>query len=215
MRLTDSDGERLVRLARNAVSAYLEAGVRITAPSGLGDMFDQKARVFVTILAVMPSEGDGHHELRGCIGYLEARLPLSEATINAGISAATADPRFSPMKSHELGRVIFEVNVLTDLAKVKASNRTTYPSLIKIGEDGLVIAKGEFRGLLLPEVPVEWDWSPEEFLSQCCLKAGLYPDAWLDPDTKVSKFQSETFREAEPLGHVKRVSLTRRIPSRL
>ena len=37
------------------------------------------------------------------------------------------------------------------------------------------------------------------------MKAGLPPDAWLDEDTKVYKFQGEIFAEEEPRGKVVRV----------
>jgi hypothetical protein len=64
------------------------------------------------------------------------------------------------------------------------------------------------RGLLLPQVPVEWSWDAEEFLCQCCMKAGLTPDAWLQQGTKVFKFQAEVFSEDKPNGEVRRRSLS-------
>ena len=32
---------------------------------------------------------------------------------------------------------------------------------------------GPYRGLLLPQVPVEWEWDSVTFLEQTCIKAGL------------------------------------------
>ena len=40
------------------------------------------------------------------------------------------------------------------------------------------------------------------------MKAGLYPDAWLDPDTRIYRFQAVVFEEEEPRGRVKRVELS-------
>ena len=57
---------------------------------------------------------------------------------------------------------------------------------------------GPYRGLLLPQVPVEWGWDAEEFLAQTCIKAGLTPDMWLDKRTKVYKFEGEIFSRADP-----------------
>jgi len=56
-------------------------------------------------------------------------------------------------------------------------------------------------------VAIEWKWSPEEFLSEGCMKAGLLPDAWLDDGTRIYTFQAEIFSEVEPRGFVARRDL--------
>jgi uncharacterized protein (TIGR00296 family) len=61
--------------------------------------------------------------------------------------------------------------------------------------------------LLLPQVPVEWNWCEEEFLCQCCMKAGLPPDTWLTKGTRIYRFQGIIFEEASPMGAVKRKAL--------
>jgi uncharacterized protein len=167
----------------------------------------QRARVFVTILTVRSLGNERVQELRGCIGYLDARQSLGKATINAAISAATADPRFPPIDTKDLETVVFEVNVLSEPSQLKLAKRSDYPKSVTIGKDGLIISNSESRGILLPEVAVEWNWTAEEFLGQCCLKAGLCPDAWLDSETKVYKFQSDIYREVEPMGPVKKIVL--------
>ncbi len=207
MKLTESDGEALVQLARSAVSCYLNRKERVQPLRPTPESFKQRARVFVTILTLFFRGKERIQELRGCIGYLEARQSLGNATINAAINAATADPRFPPMSSSELGNVVFEVNILDKPSLLKLPKHSEYPRAITIGTDGLIVVNGASRGILLPEVPVEWGWTQEEFLGQCCLKAGLYPDTWLDPETRVYKFQSKIFRELEPMGHVERRSL--------
>jgi len=58
-------------------------------------------------------------------------------------------------------------------------------------------------------VPVEWGWDAEEFLTQCCLKAWLPPDAWLLPGTEVSKFQAIIFSEDSLKGAITRVEFER------
>ena len=207
MKLSEPEGDAVVRLARRAVSSYLDYGKIIEPASPVPSSFRQRARVFVTILSSPPVGKEMLQELRGCIGYLDARQSLGKATINAAINAATTDPRFPPMISNDLGKVIFEVSILNEPSQIKLSRRSDYPKSITIGEDGLIVAKAQSRGILLPEVPVEWDWTPEEFLGHCCLKAGLYSDAWLEPETKVYKFQSEIYREVEPMGPVERLRL--------
>ncbi|NIM44305.1 MAG: TIGR00296 family protein, partial [Nitrososphaeria archaeon] len=132
--------------------------------------------------------------------------PLMEAIIEASIDAATADPRFPSVTLDELERsIVIEISILTPPQEVKVSNPLDYPRHVKIGVDGLIVSKRMFNGLLLPQVALEWNMDSEEFLSNCCMKAGLTPDAWLTPDTKISKFQALIFSEETPRGKVKRV----------
>ncbi len=81
------------------------------------------------------------------------------------------------------------------------------PKEIKIGVHGLIVEKGFYKGLLLPQVPVEWGWDEMEFLSQTCWKAGLPPDCWLDENTKIYAFTAEIFEEEEPHGKIRRKPL--------
>ena len=73
---------------------------------------------------------------------------------------------------------------------------------IKIGRDGLIIENGSQSGLLLPQVPVEYNWNTEQFLNHTCHKAGLVNDSWKDSTTKISKFQGIIFREISPNGEI-------------
>jgi len=202
--LSLEDGKLLVRLARNAVEEYLKTRKRIRPPEGLPQKLMQPCGVFVTINSVQ----SGEKELRGCIGLPYPTTPLVEAVIESAISSATKDPRFYPLTPEELDSVVFEVSVLTPPQLVEVKNPREYPSKIKVGVDGLIIERGFHRGLLLPQVPVEWNWDEEEFLCQCCLKAGLPPDCWLMKGTKVYKFQAIIFEEEKPKGEVRRKILT-------
>jgi uncharacterized protein (TIGR00296 family) len=84
---------------------------------------------------------------------------------------------------------------------------TEYPTKIKVGRDGLIMERGHYKGLLLPQVPVEWNWKEEEFLCQTAMKAGLSPDAWLLKDTKIYRFQAIIFEEASPKGQIKQKTI--------
>ena len=200
--ITDEEGAFLVKLARKAVAEYFSSKRVIEPPQDAPPKLYEKRGVFVTI------ETHPSRELRGCIGFPEPVYPLVEATIKASLASAFEDPRFPPLKRPELSKVVFEVSVLTPPQLIKVSKPTEYPSKIKVGVDGLIVERGFFRGLLLPQVAVEYGWDEEEFLTQCCLKALLPPDAWLDPHTKVYKFQAEVFEEEAPEGPVKRRELS-------
>ena len=145
--------------------------------------------------------------MRGCIGYPYPTTPLVQAVIESAISSATQDPRFYPLSLSELDNVVFEISVLTPPQLIEVKKPSEYLTKIMVGKDGLIVERGMFKGLLLPQVPVEWEWDEEEFLCQCCIKAGLPPDCWLLKDAKISKFQAIIFEEEKPRVEVKRKAL--------
>lgn len=193
------DGEFLVKLARRAAEQYLKTRKRIPIPEKISEKLLQPCGVFVTINSIE----NGEKQLRGCIGYPYPTTPLTQAVIDSAINAATGDPRFQPLPLADLGRVVFEVSVLTPPEKVEVKKTGEYPSKIRVGEDGLIVERGIYKGLLLPQVPIEWEWDEEEFLCQCCTKAGLPLDSWLVEGAKVYKFQAIIFEEEKPGGDVK------------
>ncbi len=73
-----------------------------------------------------------------------------------------------------------------------------------MGRDGLIIRRGFTSGLLLPQVPIEYRWTEEEFLSHACEKTGLSKDCWKDKETQVQKFEGIVFKEETPKGKVVR-----------
>jgi uncharacterized protein (TIGR00296 family) len=203
--LTEKEGEFLVKLARDTVSRYLENGKTLKPPKDTPKKLFEHCGVFVTINSLQGTE----KMLRGCIGYPYPTHPLVEAVIDSAINAATQDPRFEPLSTEELEKVVFEVSVLTPPEAVEVNNPKELLSKIKVGEDGLIIERGYYKGLLLPQVPIEWGWCEEEFLCQCCMKAGLPPDSWLTKNAKVFKFRAIIFEEQTPNGEIKRLKLTK------
>jgi len=200
--LTQTEGEYLVKLARNAVEHYLRTKQILKVPFDAPAKFKEKCGVFVTINKVQKGR-EGKHELRGCIGFPYPTHPLAQAVIEAAVSSATQDPRFHPMKAEELENVVFEVSVLTPPeALEEVANPKDYCSKIRVGKHGLIVERSYCKGLLLPQVPRELKWDEEEFLCQCCLKAGLPPDSWLLKDTKIYKFQAIIFEEVSPKGKI-------------
>jgi uncharacterized protein (TIGR00296 family) len=193
------EGAELVRLARSAVEKYLKESIIIKSEK---DKL-QKAGIFVTLNYVTTSKKE---YLRGCIGFPLPEKPLYQGVIEAAIAAAVEDPRFPPLDRHELDNIIFEVSVLTPPQEIRA-RRNDYEKEIQIGRDGLILHWRFGSGLLLPQVPVELKWDVEEYLANICYKAGAPPDVWLDPTSKLYKFQAEVFKEVEPKGEVIRLGL--------
>ncbi len=198
--LDDEEGAFLIRLARATAKTFLATGKALKPPSNTPKKVFEKCGVFVTINT---TRGD----LRGCIGYPYPTVPLVNAVIDNAINAATQDPRFEPLGKSELDSVVFEVSILTPPEPVDVASPKEYLRQVKVGEHGLIVEKGLYKGLLLPQVPVEWGWCEEEFLCQCCMKAGLPPDSWLTKDTKIYRFKAIVFEEETPNGSVKRKKL--------
>lgn len=196
--LSLDDGIKAVVFARNVVELYVKNN---TLPqSDLGDAFAEKQGAFVTIHTYP------EHDLRGCIGLPLPIMPLREA-IAEGAKSATRDPRFPPLGESELDNIIIEVTILTKPELIKVDKPEEYLSKIEIGRDGLIVEQGFFKGLLLPQVPIEQGWDKEEFLSYTCMKAGLMSDAWFNENTKILKFCGQIFTEIEPRGKIEEKKL--------
>ena len=193
--LTDTDGEVIVKMARNAVKKYLETNIKVIDIE-FNSKFTTKTGAFVTI--------NKQNSLRGCIGYPLPIKKLSDAIIDAAIAAATEDPRFPVVNLDEIDQIIFEVTVLSPPTEINVENYQDYLSMIKVGRDGLIIESGYKSGLLLPQVPIEYKWNVKEFLEHTCEKAGLDKHAWMDNDTKISKFEGIIFKEESPNGIIER-----------
>lgn len=112
--------------------------------------------------------------LRGCIGNFTSDKPLYQLVQEMAVSAAMRDPRFYPMKEGDLDEFGLEISVLSPLQKVSSVEE------IEVGVHGLYLEKNFFRGVLLPQVAVEYGWDRDTFLSQTCLKAGLKKDDWME-----------------------------------
>jgi len=161
--LSSEEKESLLRLAQLAVERFVKEK-EIVKYTPQNPNFIMKKGAFVTLKK--------RGKLRGCIGFIEPALPLFETIIKASIYAAVRDPRFPPVSPEELKDLRVEISVLTPLERINN------PQRILVGKHGLIISKNGKKGLLLPQVPVENNWSREEFLRQTCLKAGLPDDAW-------------------------------------
>ena len=107
------------------------------------------------------------------------------------IAAATEDPRFPPVDFAELKEVRLEISVLTPMIPVKDINE------IVVGRDGLLLRQGYRSGLLLPQVPTEYGWDRDTFLTHLCDKAGLPAGSHLRPDAQLMRFSAEVFHESE------------------
>lgn len=167
----------LLNLAHQSIEATLAGRyLDLTSPSG---HLNECRGAFTTLHL--------HDHLRGCIGYVFPTQSLYRTVAESARAAAFDDPRFEAVTLDETPALKIEISVLSPL-------RPIAPEEVVIGKHGLVVSQGSRRGLLLPQVPVEWEWDRETFLSQTCLKAGLAPDAWLH-GAELQGFVAEVFGE--------------------
>jgi AmmeMemoRadiSam system protein A len=182
--LTGEERESLIALARASVESAV--GAR-PAPhrSDLLAGITQRSGAFVTLRV--------GGELRGCIGAITADEALPDVVAEMAVKAALEDPRFPPVSVAELPKLSYEVSVLSPLELVAG------PEEIVVGTHGVLIESARHRGLLLPQVALEYGWTTLEFLAHTCRKAGLPPDAWKRKETRIFVFSAELIREEHPI----------------
>ena len=176
--LTETDQQTLLRLAREALVEYLNSAQIPKVPEP-GEALRQHCGAFVTL-----RKGKN---LRGCIGVTEANRPLYITVRQCAVWAALHDPRFPAVTKREVKELNLEISVLSPLFDIAPEN-------IEVGRHGLVISLGALRGLLLPQVAVEWKWDREQFLAETCHKAGLPQDAWRQ-GARIQAFTAQVFEE--------------------
>lgn len=176
--LNTAEQEFLMQLAEDVINACVK-GQPIPQPQEIPAICKEKRGAFVTI--------EKHGRLRGCIGYILPVYQLYETVIEVAQSAALRDPRFNPVTPDELKDLDLEISVLTVPEKIDD------PSIIKVGKHGIIIKRGFYQGLLLPQVATDYGWDRETFLEHTCQKAGLPPNAWKDKNTEISIFSAQVF----------------------
>ena len=187
----------MVKTARVALETHL-SGKEFQSQSDATPSLKEQRGVFVTLL-----DHVNRGNLRGCIGIPFPTRSLLEQVRIAAVEAATTDLRFEPVGLEELqNRIVLETTVLSVMEPIWMKNPLDLRENILVGRDGLMVEGLGSHGLLLPQVAVDEGFDSEEFLSQCCLKADLTPDAWLTGDVRVSRFQGQVFVEEKPNGRV-------------
>jgi len=178
-RLSSDDWQALVEIARRAIStAVIEKRLPDFPPFPAA--LTQRRGAFVSLYR--------GGNLRGCVGQVENPGPLADVVARSAISAALHDPRFPPVAAEEVIFLDVEISALSALERI-------LPEGVVAGRHGLLVARGSFRGLLLPQVAAERNWTGQRLLEETCIKAGLERDAWRDPATEVFGFTAEVFSE--------------------
>jgi len=177
--LNEDQQDYLLKTARQSIRQHLKTGaapeVEVQDPR-----LNEKRGVFVTLKK--------DRQLRGCIGYPWPHKTLLKAVIESAAAAATQDYRFQTISLEELPAIHIEISVLSRPWKIEDVSE------IEVGKHGIIVSKGPNKGLLLPQVPVEWDWDRETYLRHVCLKAGLEENDW-KKGVRIEVFTAQVFSE--------------------
>lgn len=171
----------LLSVAREAIGARFGGEPRALPASA---RLREKRGVFVTLT----QRADG--ELRGCVGFVDARYSVIEGVGKAAEAAAFHDGRFPPLRADELPGLALHVSLLSPNQPIKAGD-------VVVGTHGVILKYAGCLGLLLPQVPVEQGWDREQFLDALCRKAGVWAGAWKEPGAELFAFTAEVFGEEE------------------
>ena len=130
-------------------------------------------------------------QLRGCIGSLEAKIPLIEDVVFHAYGSAFKDPRFPPVNAEEVASLDIHLSVLSPAEPIEFSDEENLLRQLRPGVDGLVLKAEGRQGTFLPSV---WDTLPEPraFFRQLKRKAGLEEDYWSDSVT-VERYTTESW----------------------
>ena len=172
----------LLKLAAASIKYGLEA--RSPLPVQLDDYDEalkQNGACFVTL--------EIDHQLRGCIGSLEAYRPLVLDVVENAYAAAFLDPRFSPLQESEYDALHYHISILHPAQEMQVTSEQDLLQQLRPGVDGLIIEDAGRRATFLPSV---WESLPEpaDFLRHLKHKAGLSEHHWSDT-MKVQRYVVE------------------------
>jgi AmmeMemoRadiSam system protein A len=186
--LNEKERHYAIELAKKSLRHYLENETHLEFDKTELNQFSPDTDFLKEQGCFVTLKKEGH--LRGCIGTIISDDPLYENILNNAISAGTKDPRFPQVDIIEWDLLEWEISVMGPLIKVNNLDE------IEVGKHGLIMKNGYRQGLLLPQVPLEWNWDKKTFLEQTCYKAGLPKDAYLDVQTEIYSFTAQVFDES-------------------
>ena len=186
MPLSSDDKNILLALAQSAIREQLDHPGKppfSVNPNNYSTDLQTYRASFVTLTKT--------NELRGCIGSLQAHLPLVLDVINNARAAAFSDPRFLPVTIKELDAIKIHISVLSEAEPMHFTSEANLLEQIRPGIDGLILEDDDRHGTFLPSV---WESlpTPEQFLQHLKLKANLPAGYWSD-SIKVSRYTTESF----------------------
>ncbi len=183
IKLSKPDWSRLLEVARHAI----KYGLSYHTPPYLElekypDSIKQQASSFVTLRE--------SNVLRGCIGSVDAHLPLVQDVANHAFAAAFKDSRFASINHIEEPVVHIAISVISELVEVAVDTEQQLIELIEPLKCGVVLRLAKKKATFLPEVWNELD-NGTEFITRLKQGLGLSPSFWSD-ELQVECYQVQT-----------------------
>jgi AmmeMemoRadiSam system protein A len=187
--ITEEEREALLKDAREAIIATLENRLPVYPRSfALKEAIKSGASALAKPCGAFVTLHE-NGRLRGCIGRMNAIGALEHTVQTMAVEAAFSDPRFPPLSRDEADACHIEISVLSPMEPCAD------PRSVKVGIHGLYLVHQGRSGVLLPQVPVEQGWNLDEYLDYICVKAGLPPHSYDEPEAKLSTFTAIVFGE--------------------
>lgn len=184
--LNKKEQKELLRIARDTLAHYLETN---DYPQELEKKYtvSENLKAVTGVFVTLKKKGN----LRGCIGSIIGREPLYLGVRNNAVNSAVKDYRFPNVKKTELKDIDVEISVMTPLQPLNDYKK------IRLGTDGVIIKRGRFQAVYLPQVATETGWDLDRFLGHLCQKAGLPSNSYTEPGMDFYIFQAQVFGEHE------------------
>jgi AmmeMemoRadiSam system protein A len=185
--LSPEERKKLLQLARQA----LEEAVREGDLSEI-DLEDLPPSLILNGVSFVTLTIGG--QLRGCVGGLEAKMPLVEDVRQHAAAAGLSDFRFPPVRPEELPEVRIEISRLTSPKTLDYECPEDLLDCLHPGLDGVVLVDGTRKATFLPQV---WEKvpDPDHFLGLLCQKMGAPADLWKRKKLTVFVYRVEKFLE--------------------
>ena len=182
MSLNEINQQRLMAIAKHSIDNGLTTGRPLSIElADFPEELTEHRASFVTL--------EKNHQLRGCIGMLEAVRPLVKDIAENAFSAAFRDPRFPPLSRDEFKDIEIHLSLLTVPERLLFTSEQDLINQLQPAVDGLILEETYHRGTFLPSV---WEQlpDPKTFLRHLKQKAGLPAYYWSD-NIRVYRYRTE------------------------
>lgn len=181
-RLGPEHGRKLKDIASTSMRSHA-SGMKYR-PRVRDPLLKEKSGVYVTLMK--------GNEVRGDSGFIYPTYELWNATRMSAVNAAFMDARYKPLEKREIELLDIVVTVIGQVEKLRAASLRDL-SALNIGKDGVMVVGLNTSAVMLPQVAVEMDLGPIQFVESACESAGLTEDAWAGKNVSVYRFSTKIF----------------------
>ncbi|MFA5985490.1 MAG: AmmeMemoRadiSam system protein A [Methylococcaceae bacterium] len=185
MLLSKDHEQQLLATAKLAIASGLQYGRPLQAEEIEENQIPAELRQLCASFVTL----EINHQLRGCVGNLEANRPLLLDIAQNAYAAAFNDSRFEALQAEEFPQLQIHIALLSAAEQILCHSEDDLIQQLQPYVDGLILQEGLHKATFLPSV---WEVLPQpaKFLRQLKQKAGLAPDYW-SSTLKVYKYTTD------------------------